>query len=228
MRIETIISNNLSSILKKDNSVFMFIEKLSNMGELIFFGGSIRDLYLDLQNHTSPRDYDIVINSSTKIKELEKIIESYDHKKNRFGGYKVKIGSTEFDIWRIEKTWAFSNNLLESKENNLINSVYLSVDGIAYNYNKKKLYDNILKHTNEKKEISVVLKNNPQKELNLLRGLVYKQKYKYSFSHTLKSEYRLQKERNKNLSKLLYDLQFDHYKEEKLTLKQIERELNGI
>ena len=110
----------------------------------------------------------------------------------------------------------------------MIKTVYLSVDGIAFNYSRKKLYDNIFRETNDKREISVVLKENPQKELNLLRALVFKQKYNYKLSAKLKSEYRKVKSVNGNLSKVLYDLQLDHYKEEKLSLEQIESELSVI
>ena len=228
MKKETMIDNYLNSLLRTDNRILDFVETLSKIGEIIFFGGSIRDLYLANENKNSPRDYDVVINLNSNITEFENFLESYEHRKNRFDGYKILIGSTEFDIWRIEKTWAFHNKLLENEESNLIESVYLSVDGIAYNYNKKILYDNILKDTDDKKEINIVLKNNPQKELNLLRGLIFKQKYNYNLSYELKSEYRDFKRINRNLSKFLYDLQYDHYKEEKLTLEQIEKELRMI
>ena len=228
MKKETMIDNYLNSLLRTDNRILDFVETLSKIGEIIFFGGSIRDLYLANENKNSPRDYDVVINLNRNITEFENFLESHEHKKNRFDGYKIIVGNTEFDIWRIEKTWAFNNKLLENEERNLIESVYLSVDGIAYNYNKKILYDNVLKDTDDRKEINIVLKNNPQKELNLLRGLIFKEKYNYNLSYELKSEYRDFKRMNKNLSKILYDLQYDHYKEEKLTLEQIEKELRMI
>ena len=228
MKKETMIDNYLNSLLRTDNRILDFVETLSKIGEIIFFGGSIRDLYLANEHQNSPRDYDVVINLNRNITEFENFLESYEYRKNRFDGYKIIVGDTEFDIWRIEKTWAFNNKLLENEERNLIESVYLSVDGIAYNYNKKILYDNILKDTDDRKEINIVLKNNPQKELNLLRGLIFKEKYNYNLSYELKSEYRDFKRMNKNLSKILYDLQYDHYKEEKLTLEQIEKELRMI
>lgn len=193
MRKEALINQRLNSNLMKDNHVHKFIEGLSNYGELVFFGGSIRDLYLEKPIINNPRDYDIVINNHGKTDDLEKYIEMFEYRKNRFGGYKININNTEFDIWRIDNTWAFHNKILDKKEYNLINSVYLSVDGIAYNYNKNILYDSVLKRTNDRKEISVVLDINPQKELNLLRALVYKNKYDYKLSYTLKLEYRLYK-----------------------------------
>ena len=44
-------------------------------------------------------------------------MESYEHRKNRFDGYKILIGSTEFDIWRIEKTFntIFSNAEIQAR-----------------------------------------------------------------------------------------------------------------
>lgn len=228
MRKEALINQRLNSNLMKDNHVHKFIEGLSNYGELVFFGGSIRDLYLEKPIINNPRDYDIVINNHGKTDDLEKYIEMFEYRKNRFGGYKININNTEFDIWRIDNTWAFHNKILDKKEYNLINSVYLSVDGIAYNYNKNILYDSVLKRTNDRKEISVVLDINPQKELNLLRALVYKNKYDYKLSYTLKLEYRLYKKRDRNFAKILYDLQFEHYKKELLSLDHIADELKWI
>lgn len=225
---ETFIKSRLDSLLSKNMSAFNFVQELSDMGEIIFFGGSIRDLFFENSNQDLPRDYDIVVKLNVDRYMLDSFLSKYEHNKNRFDGYKIKVAGVEFDIWILEKTWAFSNKLLKSNEKNLIKTVYLSVDGIAFNYTRKKLYDNIFRETNDKREISVVLKENPQKELNLLRALVFKQKYNYKLSAKLKSEYRKVKSVNGNLSKVLYDLQLDHYKEEKLSLEQIESELSVI
>jgi hypothetical protein len=51
--------------------------------------------------------------------------------------HSLRVAGVEFDIWILEKTWAFSNKLLKSNEKNLIKTVYLSVDGIAFNYTRK-------------------------------------------------------------------------------------------
>jgi hypothetical protein len=225
---ETKIKSRLDSLLSKNISAFNFVQELSDMGEIIFLGGSIRDLFFENWDQNLPRDYDIVVKLNVDRYMLEGFLSKYEYNKNRFDGYKIKVDGVEFDIWILEKTWAFNNRLLKSNEKNLIKTVYLSVDGIAFNYTRKKLYDNIFRETNDKREISVVLKENPQKELNLLRALVFKQKYNYKLSSKLKSEYRKVKSVNGNLSKVLYDLQLDHYKEEKLSLEQIESELSVI
>jgi hypothetical protein len=225
---ETFIKSRLDSLLSKNMSAFNFVQDLSDMGEIIFLGGSIRDLFFENWDQDLPRDYDIVVKLNVDRYVLESFLSRYEYRKNRFDGYKIKVEGVEFDIWILEKTWAFNNRLLKSNEKNLIKTVYLSVDGIAFNYTRKKLYDNIFRETNDKREISVVLKENPQKELNLLRALVFKQKYNYKLSSKLKSEYRKVKSVNGNLSKVLYDLQLDHYKEEKLSLEQIESELSVI
>ena len=62
MKKETMIDNYLNSLLRTDNRILDFVETLSKIGEIIFFGGSIRDLYLANEHKNSPRAYDVVIN----------------------------------------------------------------------------------------------------------------------------------------------------------------------
>jgi hypothetical protein len=128
---ETEIKSRLDSLLSKNMSAFNFVQELSDMGEIIFFGGSIRDLFFENSNQDLPRDYDIVVKLNVDRYMLDSFLSKYEHNKNRFDGYKIKVAGVEFDIWILEKTWAFSNKLLKSNEKNLIKTVYLSVDGIA-------------------------------------------------------------------------------------------------
>jgi hypothetical protein len=226
---KTTIKNEIYRLLENYTESLNFIEELSKIGELLFFGGSIRDYYFYNEYRDMPRDFDIAIKiDSYKLSVLDKFISGYSYRKNRFGGYKVQIEKLEFDIWNLENTWAFRESILKVKEQNLIKSVFLSVDGIAYNFNNDTLYDDELKKSIENKVINIVLKENPQKELNLLRALVFKKKYKLEFSKDLIEEYRQSIKNNCNFHEELHKLQFSHYHCEHLTKKEVFEELEYV
>lgn len=220
------INKKLNTILKNDPVMFNFVEQLSEFNELIFFGGAIRDLYIS-NKVVIPRDFDIVLNSNYDINEVESFFykEGYDYRRNRFDGFKVQVGRTEVDLWCIDKTWAFRNNMVELATENLISTVYLNLDGIAYNYNQKILYNTVFEEAKLNKEIDIVLKENPQEKLNLLRALVFKEKYNYSFSTDLIDRFLYFYRKDLKLADELYELQIDHYGKDKIQQANISREL---
>ncbi|MGA4722454.1 hypothetical protein [Fictibacillus nanhaiensis] len=229
MDSNTTIKSEIFNLLRDYPLSISFIKNLSEIGELLFFGGSIRDYYLYNEYRNMPRDFDIAVKLNQNNESLfESIIENQLYSKNRFGGYKVKIENIEFDIWKLENTWAFKEKKLIAGERNLAKSVFLSVDGIVYNFNHDTLYADELRWSMENKLINIVLKDNPQKELNLLRALLFKKKYNYEFSSDLKEEYKKSISLYKNFHEKLHKLQISHYKNEYLTRKDVREELESI
>ncbi|MCW9133890.1 hypothetical protein OF830_23940 [Bacillus paramycoides] len=229
MGMKTTIKSEIFSLLQNYPESLNFIESLSEIGELLFFGGSIRDYYIYNEYKNMPRDFDIAVKLNPKNEgSFTTFIEQYEFKKNRFGGYKVKIEGIEFDLWNLQNTWAFKEKKLIADEKNLAKSVFLSVDGIVYNFNQNILYDDDLKWSMDNKKINIVLNDNPQKELNLLRALVFKRKYNFDFSVELKEEYKKLININQDFHDRLYNLQFSHYKSEYFTRADVIKELQHI
>lgn len=231
-RYEKKIKDQLIYSLGKNSDSLNFVEELSNSGDLLFFGGSIRDICLFPENPPIPRDFDIAIKFKDKS-EFESITKKYDHRKNRFGGYKFKVANIEFDVWDLESTWAFNNTNLQASEENLAKSVYLNIDGIVYNFNKSKIYDELFQTSIKSCKLDVHLEANPQVELNLLRALVFKDKYKdnykLKFSNRLKDIFKKYLEdESLELVENLYSLQCTHYKEDYLSKEKIKYELQHI
>ncbi|MCQ4087804.1 hypothetical protein [Saccharibacillus sp. JS10] len=224
--VEKIIKNQLISFLDKNSSTLEFIEELSSVGDLLFFGGSIRDICFFPDEPPMPRDFDIAIKFNDK-KNFDSIISKYNHKRNRFGGYKLQISNLEFDIWDLENTWAFKNTSLYPSEENLAKTVYLNIDGIVYNFNKEKLYDEVFRSTIEKSKLDINLERNPQIELNLLRALVFKEKYNLELSSNLKNVINdYLKDDAYAFVDNLYDLQTSHYNNSYFSKERIKRELS--
>lgn len=229
-RYEKNIKNQLIYFLGTDSNALKFIEELSNLGDLLFFGGSIRDICLSDGLPLMPRDFDIAINFREADQSyIEVLMKQYDHRKNRFGGYKVKISNIEFDIWALENTWAFKNTDLLPSEENLAKSVYLNIDGIVFNFNKSRLHDEVFRNSIINSKIDITLEENPQIELNLLRAIVFRDKYKLKFSNKLKEVFKgYLDEEPDSLIENLYELQNSHYKNVYLSKDRIKRELQYI
>lgn len=232
MTLNKTIRDEITELLVNHPQSLNLINKLSRIGELLFFGGSIREYCLNNEYRNMPRDFDIAIKFNNKNKNSENVLDGYFsefiYRKNRFGGYKVQVEDLEFDIWDINNTWAFKEKKLPAEEENLIKSVYLNVDGVVYNFNKNKLYNEELTNSINNKEIDIVLKENPQKNLNLLRAIVFKKKYKYEFSERLKTEFLDSMSKDLNLVETLIQLQNAHYKNIYVEREEIIQELSLI
>ena len=197
-----------------------FFNGLRSSGDVVLFGGAIRDII----DHITPRDYDLVI----KEKQpglLERVISSKDHRKNRFGGYSLTICSKKFDVWALDKTWAFENNLVPKNEENLVNTVFFNIDSVAINLSSDCCYiDNYVKTIKDGK-LDIILKDNPFPALCVLRAFVFKKKKQLSFSKSVNdfiAEWLNQTDRPVDI---LWETQEKHYKAEFFTKSQLKNEL---
>ncbi|WP_051673221.1 hypothetical protein [Bacillus subtilis] len=178
------IKKRLILLLGQNSETLKVVETLSTTGNLLFFGGSIRDLCMAPEVNKMPRDFDIAINFKNEEK-FSALIGNYNYKKNRFGGYKFSISNIDFDVWDLNNTWAFKNKHLKPSKENLAKSVYLNIDGIVYNFNEGLLYDDVFRSSIQNSKLDITLEENPEIELNLLRAIIFKYKYNLNFSEKL-------------------------------------------
>jgi hypothetical protein len=169
--------------LKQNNpAVSRLLHTLNDYGELILVGGAVRDFAYQ----KSPRDLDIIINST--ISNFDKAFENYSYQKNRFGGYKVFLNDIELDVWSIQNNWAFRERILKPHVDNIPKGTFYNFDAISINLNTAEVYadnfiesiiDNRLDITLEDDYISL----NPTPEVNIMRALVIKKYWGLSFSN---------------------------------------------
>jgi hypothetical protein len=154
--------------------------------QVLLFGGTVR-AYFENDFNKKPRDIDIVISSQNNFNLINFLkTYRYDYKVNKYGGYKLTLDSLNIDIWSIERTWAFKENIVKFEDlKDLNKTVFLNTDAIFYNLNSKILYDEGFLDLRKNKEIDIVLENNPFPELNLVKALYYKNEYDYRFSNKL-------------------------------------------
>ena len=227
--MKNILVQSLYSKLKSDIDTYNFIMNLMNYYDLYLFGGGVRDL---LNNSLdSVRDLDFVIKSRNDEEiDLESYIPNHiNFKKNRFKGYKIFFDNFIIDIWDINNTWAFKYNILESSVENLLDSVYLNIDSLLYYLNEDKYINNCDKTYKKIKQLDIVLKETPCEKLNLLRALVYKNKYSLKMSNKLKKQfYKYININNENLINEFMRLQKEHYNNYIYTKQELMHELVSL
>jgi predicted nucleotidyltransferase len=145
---------------------------LSKIGEVIAFGGVIRDIALyGAKNFNS--DIDLVVNCSPESLAIFFQLSHKNYEKNKFGGYRTATRNWTVDVWPLEKTWAFENNKVEfiSRES-LLRTTITNWDAIAYSFKDGAiLCQNDYFHIIKIGEIDLVLECNPNNAGVLLRTL---------------------------------------------------------
>ncbi|HBF2979799.1 TPA: hypothetical protein KN544_003501, partial [Clostridioides difficile] len=206
---------DFEKLLRQYNEASELIKTLKLYGELLLFGGAVRE-YMDNKFNHLPRDFDIVIKKNNEYVNLDEILYKFQYKKNRFGGYKIRVNQIEFDIWEIENTWAFKENKVQINfgdyEKKLQDTVFLNIDSIVYNLNTQDYYNKKYENAMENKSLDVVLEENPYIELNLLRAILFKKKYNMDFSDKLSRILSDFVDNNNNYLKLMEEVQIKHYR----------------
>jgi hypothetical protein len=166
--------------LRQSPAIAEMLDGLNRCGPPMILGGAVRDWIFN----KPPRDIDITVDCPI---ETLSFLTKYKARKNNFGGYKLKIDGTEFDIWSLESTWAFKNDA--SFEKNLVvvpRTVFLTTDAIAYRLDNKELYENGFSKCIETKKLGIVYEPNPYPFLCVSKALCALFKYELYASDNLK------------------------------------------
>lgn len=201
----------------KDPILQMLLQIKSNNWRAVIFGGTIRSLMLGKGLSRRPRDIDIVLNS-VNVEQIRDEFSNLVVRQTRFGGVKLQDRGVEFDIWPLDKTWAYVSD--DSKCRTYVNlpkTTFLNIEAIAIdvwpekNGEKRNIYtDNdsffnaILTST-----IEINRHENPYPELCVVRSLLMAASLKYKIGYNL-AEYIVTYGRR--LSSLeLENIQINHY-----------------
>lgn len=216
--------------LKKCPPAFEVFKKLEQFGNLYLIGGVLRE-YKDHKYIQELRDIDIVVDAEDK-KSCKEMLGTYNPRKNSFGGYKIDCKGLIVDIWFLDETWAYREGIVECPREQygerLTDTVFLNIDGIAYDWNKEIWKEEKYDEAMRSEEIDIVLGQNPQIKLNIIRAMVLRRRYNFSFSERLKTVIRRQVESSNNLKQELYQIQIERYKKDILSMKEIEKELTFL
>lgn len=181
------LKKNIYSYLRHYQLGYALFKELETIGSIYLIGGVLREFRDNGMIH-SPRDFDIIVDVHSK-KKWEQILKRYGLERNRFGGNKVVCGNLIMDIWAMDQTWAFREGIIRCAPDQyavaLPETVFLNIDSIIYDWQRDRWLDAKYREAMASKTIDVVLKDNPQIPLNIVRAFALQQKYSMRLSDNL-------------------------------------------
>lgn len=209
----------LDTLLNKNYYAHGILKKLLDIGKIYIIGGAVRDIII---KNKEPRDLDIIIDCKTEDEyEIEHALQDIVYKKNRFGGYKIKLDNLEIDLWSTDNNWAFKENILENKEDNIQRSTFLDFDSPVYDLLNDSLRVDYFNSAMISSKIDITLNEkylmrNPTPEINILRMFIIKQDWNLMFSDLVEEyiKYNIEcwEENKENIISKLLCAQNKHYK----------------
>lgn len=204
--------------------------KLEMYGNFYLIGGVLRE-FKDHQCIRDLRDIDIVMDTSEKEK-CKNMLKKYQPQINSFGGYKIFTPNLIVDIWFLDETWAYWKKIVdcppEKYGEKLTDTVFLNIDGIAYDWKHEKWNAERYNEAMNSRVIDIVLDQNPQIKLNIIRAMVLRKRYDFAFSERMKAVIVEQIKVSDDLQQELFQIQHKRYNKDVLSLQEIGEELNRI
>lgn len=219
----------ITEYLDKHPPAKELFEGLKHLGNIYLIGGVLRE-YKDNDSIGALRDVDMI--TDIPEQEYEQFMSSYQPEVNAFGGYKLLCAGLIVDIWRLEQTWAYAERKVVCNDNecvvNLPQTVFLNMDAIVYDLKNDVWYDEVYRDAVDKGVLGVVLKENPQLGLNIVRSLVIRRKYNMRVSKELCDIISSYCTENQDAAQELYQIQLNRYKKELIPIEELRAELDGI
>ena len=219
------ITDAVCDFLEKYPPSLELYRALHQAGDLYLIGGVLRE-YRDKGDIEELRDIDIIINVTSQG-AWQELLDKYSPVRNSFGGYKVLCEDFVIDVWVIEETWAYREEIISCSESEYVKylpeTVFLNLDAIIYDIKRDIWYDQMYCEAMKNREIDIVLEKNPQLLLNTVRAFVLKKRYNMCFSERLVRIINREKELNKNFIKDLLDIQKERYGKEIMCKSEIQQ-----
>jgi len=162
--LEERLSKSLpTNLAAQERHVSGFLNHLVDLvpgGDVYLFGGLLRDVaFLGGQEFRS--DIDLVVEGEwTRVAQY---VESLGAARNRFGGYRLRMGGWPIDIWSAKRTWAISKGYINfSGIDSLLDTTILNWDAILMSWKTHRIicHDDYLQGLRERK-LDIVLEKNP-------------------------------------------------------------------
>ncbi|MGV1769812.1 hypothetical protein ACQZ6B_06515 [Agrobacterium vitis] len=115
---------------KQGDEIGALVDILSGAGDSAIFGGLPRDFAREGRKFFNS-DVDLVVDASPDV--LDKLLCKLGGNRNRFGGYRLKYGRFDFDVWALQSTWAVSNGYVVAHSlNDLVKTTFFDCDAVLF------------------------------------------------------------------------------------------------
>jgi predicted nucleotidyltransferase len=151
----------------------VLIDALAERSHAWIFGGMIRDIGLFGRGGFTS-DIDLVIDLSREdLITCLKTLNIHRFSVNKLGGLRFHYKSLDFDIWSINDTWAFKNQIVEFKDTySLLNTTLMTWDSVLYDVKNKHVisHENYL-HDLHRRRLELVLQKTPNEVGSVIKIL---------------------------------------------------------
>lgn len=126
------LKEELAATVSENIDISLFFRQNKNdLIEVALFGGAIRDMFL-FGYISKESDLDFVVKCDKYV--LKKVIEKYNPKENKFGGFRFEFGGRVIDIWSLSETWAIKKGFVSNNDGmmDLLATTFFNVDAAYY------------------------------------------------------------------------------------------------
>lgn len=127
------LSHDIADFIRgsQGEEIGTLVDILNGAGDSAIFGGLPRDFAREGRN-AFDSDVDVVVDVSPDV--LDTLLGELGGHRNRFGGYRLKYGRFDFDVWALQSTWAVSNGYVAAHSlNDLIKTTFFDCDAVLFN-----------------------------------------------------------------------------------------------
>ncbi|SNS73558.1 hypothetical protein SAMN05421640_1042 [Ekhidna lutea] len=166
-----------------EGEMFDFLINLSSHTNVYIFSGIIRNYFL---HNYLVRDVDVIVDSDETVRQL---LGNHKYIINSFGGYKLKLGKKNLDLWRIDNTWGLKRvpKMFDVDLQTFIPSTaFFNFSSIIYSINDKQfIYTEDFLSFLHSKTLDYVFSPNLNQELCIVNTVYYSEKYKLKIGNRL-------------------------------------------
>jgi hypothetical protein len=175
---EEVLATQIRSFLSHKSPISDAIKALGKeIPRFVVFGGALRDIVGPDKGQRTIRDVDVVV-SGADLERLARVWSDHVESRNRFGGLRIKYGKVPFDVWAVEKTWAFQQkHIVSNSFYQLTSTTFLNIDGIIADmyYGRTRLTIKVMARdffqAFDNQVLEITLKENPFPKLVAIKAL---------------------------------------------------------
>ena len=126
------LSSDISQFIRSErgSDIGRLVDLLEAVGPSAIFGGLPRDFARD-GSSSFDSDVDVVVDAPAAA--LDACLQPMGAERNRFGGYRLRFGRFDFDVWALERTWAASTGQVAVRTlSDLVKTTFFDCDAILY------------------------------------------------------------------------------------------------
>lgn len=232
--IKNMAAEEVVDLIKQEDIAYVLDVIRKRKWKVALFGGEIRSLLMAkrIAAIKAPRDIDLVVDGCS-LESLKEAFQDILKHETRFGGLRLQRGDVLFDVWPLDRTWAFQEDGGKPSFEKLPGTTFLNMESIAVDVScldddEPEVYDGNGQFYDGYLDSVVELNReaNPFPELCVVRSLIIADTIGFTIGPKL-SQY-IAKHGNSIPDEQLRELQEKHYGKIMVAVPQLRQWIDEI